>query len=244
VGLRGLFLAIGVAAPAIVALSLSRSFSLLRRVIQWRVGVRWYLFAIGYMAAIKLTAALLHRIAVGVWPRFGSDPWYLIVAAIVISTPFQSGEEIGWRGYALPRLAARFGYAGASVILGVIWACWHLPIFFMPGADKYGQSFPVYLLQVTALSVAAAWLYVHTKGSLLLVMLMHAAVNNTKDIVPSAVPGAANPLALSTSLPAWLTVALLWICAAYFLIAMRKGKLQTMESQAIARGAASGVQRP
>jgi membrane protease YdiL (CAAX protease family) len=221
VGLRGLFLAVGVAAPAIVALSLSRSLSLLRRVIEWRVGVRWYLFAVSYVAAIKLIAALLHRIAVGAWPRFGTERWYIIVAAIVISTPFQSGEEIGWRGYALPRLAARFGYAGASVILGVIWACWHLPIFFMPGADKYGQSFPLYLLQVTALSVALAWLYMNTNGSLLLVMLMHSAGNQTKDIVPSAVPEATNSFTFSSSVVAWLTVTLLWICAGYFLLRMR-----------------------
>jgi len=221
VGLRGLFLAIGVAAPAIVALSLSRSFSLLRRVIAWRVGVRWYLFAVGYVAAIKLIAALLHRLSLGAWPRFGNHPWYIIVAAIVLSTPFHSGEEIGWRGYALPRLAARFGYAGASVILGVIWACWHLPFFLRPGADTYGQSFPLYMLQVTAMSVALAWLYMNTNGSLLLVMLMHSAGNQTKDIVPSAVPGATNSFTFNSSVVAWLTVTLLWICAGYFLLRMR-----------------------
>jgi hypothetical protein len=65
-----------------------------------------------------------------------------------------------------------------------------------------------------------AWLYAHTNGSLLLVMLLHAAVNNSKDIVPSAVPGATHPFGLSASLVAWLTVACLWICAAYFLARM------------------------
>ena len=72
-------------------------------------------------------------------------------------------------------------------------------------------------VEVTALSVAMAWLYWRTNGSLLLTMLLHAAVNNTKDIVPSAVPGATDPSALSTSLVGWLTVAFLWIAAAYFL---------------------------
>jgi membrane protease YdiL (CAAX protease family) len=97
-----------------------------------------------------------------------------------------------------------------------------LPLFFAPESDTFGQSFPLYLLQVTALSVAAAWLYWRTNGSLLLVMLLHAAVNNTMGIVPSAVPGARNPFALSTSLVAWLTVTLLWITAAYFLVRMFK----------------------
>jgi membrane protease YdiL (CAAX protease family) len=108
------------------------------------------------------------------------------------------------------------------VVLGVLWAGWHLPLFFVPGADTFGQSFPVYLLQVTALSVAMAWLYANTRGSLLPVMLMHAAVNNTKDIVPSAELHATNPWALSHSAVAWLTVTGLWLCAGYFLFRMRK----------------------
>jgi membrane protease YdiL (CAAX protease family) len=174
------------------------------------------------MPAIKLSAALLHRVVTGQWPRFGPEPWYLMAGAIAVSTWVQAGEEIGWRGYALPRLSNRFGLGAASIILGIIWACWHVPFFFIRASDTLGQSFPLYLLQVTALSVAIAWLYWRTNGSLLLVMLMHAAVNNTKDIVSSVVPGATNPFAFSSSLVAWLTVALLWLCAGYFLIRMGK----------------------
>jgi hypothetical protein len=219
----------GTFAPGLVALALTEragghaaTRALIRRVFQWRVGARWYVFAVGYMPAIKLSAALVFRVATGAWPRFGREPWYLMAAAIVVSTWVQAGEEIGWRGYALPRLSERFGLAPASVLLGIIWASWHLPLFFVAQGDTFGQSFPLYLLEVTAVSVAAAWLYWRTEGSLLLVMLMHAAVNNTKDIVPAAVPGATNAFALSTSLVAWLTVAFLWMTAAYFLVRMRK----------------------
>ena len=220
---------LGVFAPAFVALALTAQrersagvLALLRRLVEWRVGARWYLFAFGYMAAIKLTVAVIHRVAVGAWPRFGDEPWFLMIAATIGSVVLggQTGEEIGWRGYALPRLAARFGFAGASVILGVIWACWHLPLFFFPGADTNGQSFPLYVIQVTAISVAIAWLYVNAKGSLLLTMLLHSAINNTKDIVPSAVPGATNPWAFSTSPVSWLTVVLLWLFGAYFFVRM------------------------
>lgn len=228
-GLRGLLFLLGTFAPSLVALWLTaradgkaEALALLRRLLEWRVGARWYVFAAGYMAAIKLAVALVHRVATGAWPHFGGEAWYVIMAAIFLSTPAQAGEEIGWRGYALPRLAARLGLARGSALLGPIWACWHLPLFFLPGIDKSGQSFPVYLLQVTALSVAMAWLYGHTNGSLLLAMLMHSAVNQTKDIVPSAVPGATNSFALSTSLVAWLSVALLWVCAGYFLVRMPK----------------------
>jgi len=226
---------LGVFAPSLVALVLTErakitggmggraaTRALLQRVLKWQVGARWYVFAVGYIPAVKLLVAVVHRVATGAWPRFGQEPWYLMAVAIVFSTFVQAGEEIGWRGYALPRLSARFGLAPASVALGILWASWHLPLFFFPGSNILGQSFPLYLLQVTALSIAMAWLYWRTNGSLLLTMLMHAAVNNTKDIVPSAEPGAANSLALSTSLVAWLTVAFLWIAAGYFLFRMRK----------------------
>ena len=227
--LGGALVLLGTFAPSLVALWLTARTegdsgvrALLGGVLKWQVPARWYLFALAYIPAIKLTAALIHRLATGAWPRFGDDPWYFILGAIAVSTPFQAGEEIGWRGYALPRLAARFGLARASILLGLIWGFWHLPQFFIPEADTYQQSLVVYVLQVTALSVAMAWLYARTNGSLLLVMLLHAAVNNAKDIVPSALPGASNPFALSASLVAWLTVTLLWICAAYFLRTMRR----------------------
>ena len=228
--IAGALFLLGTIAPSLVALAVTEraggraaTRALLGRVFLWNVAVRWYVFAVGYMLAIKLSAALVYRVVTGGWPRFGDEAWYLMAIAIVFSTWVQAGEEIGWRGYVLPRLAARVGLAPASVILGVLWAGWHLPLFFVPAADTMGQSFPLYVLQVTALSVAAAWLYWRTGGSLLLVMLLHAAVNNTKDIVPSAVPGATNPFALSTSLVAWITATLLWIAAAHFLWRMRRG---------------------
>jgi membrane protease YdiL (CAAX protease family) len=227
--LRWPLLLVGAFAPSAVAVWLTAradgragALALLRRLLAWRVGARWYLFAAGYMAAIKLTVALVHRVATGAWPRFGGEAWYVLLLAMVVSAVVGGplGEEIGWRGYALPRLAERVGLARASLLLGVIWAGWHLPVFFIPGLDQFGQSFPVYLLQVTALSVAFAWLYGHTNGSLLLAVLFHSAINQSKDIVPSRLTTPENPFALSTSLVAWLTVLLLWVCAGYFLVHM------------------------
>jgi membrane protease YdiL (CAAX protease family) len=188
------------------------------------VDARWYLFAVSYMAAIKLAVALAHRAITGSWPRFGNEAWYVIVVGIVLSTPVQAGEEVGWRGYALPRLAARFGFARGSVVLGLIWACWHLPLFFLPGADTYGQSFPIWVLGVTALSLAIAWLYAHTNGSLLLTMLMRSAVNQTIGIVPDAAPNATNPFVLSASPPYLLTVGFLWCVAVYFIARMPRAE--------------------
>lgn len=227
---------LGTFAPGIVALILTARAegrpgvtALLSRLFAWRVRARWYVFAFGSIAAIKLTAAVIHRLLLGMWPRFGTEPLLLMIAATLTSTLVggQAGEEIGWRGFALPRLASRFGYGIASLLLGVIWAVWHLPLFFIAGTTTTGQSFPLYALQVTALSVALAWLYRNTNGSLLLTMLMHAAVNNTKDIVPSAVAGATHPFALSTSPIAWITVVLLWMCAGSFLLTFHSSASHT-----------------
>lgn len=228
---------LGAYSPSMVAIALTARArraagvrALVAPVLRWNVPVRWYLFAVAYVPAIKLTAALLQRLWTGTWPAFGGGAIYLIPFAIALSTPFQAGEEIGWRGYALPRLAARFGLARASLILGVVWASWHLPQFFIREADTYRQSFVVYALQVTALSVAMAWLWARTGGSLLLVMLLHAAVNNAKDIVPSATPGGVGTFGLAASGVAWLTVALLWIGAAWFLARMRPGPAPSTRS--------------
>lgn len=222
---------LGVFAPALVAVALTARAggrraveTLLQRTVHASVGARWYLFAVSYFAAIKLGVAVVHRVAAGEWPAFSQTPWFLMLAAVPLSTPVQAGEEIGWRGYLLPRLSARVGLPAASLIVGLVWACWHLPFFFIAGADKSGQSFPAYLLAVTALSAAMAWLYWRTGGSLLLTMLMHAAVNNT-NFVQTPAPAATGALAIRSSLVAWTTVALLWTGGLFFLAAMRGRRL-------------------
>ena len=232
--LRGAVFLLGVFAPALMALALAAraegraaAWVLVGRIGRWRVGAGWYVFALGYMIALKLAAAAVQRIVTGSWPRFGETPLVAMAGAILISTWVQAGEEVGWRGYALPRLAKRFGLGGASLLLGIIWAVWHLPLFFSPETESYGQSFPLYVLHVTALSVAMAWLYWRTGESLLLVMLMHASVNNTSNIVPAAVPGASNPWSLDGSLVGWSTVAVSWAGSAYFLLTMRGASLGT-----------------
>ncbi len=236
-GLGGPVFLVGVFAPAFVALALTAHSDgsagvsrLLRRIGKWQVGAGWYVFAIGYLVATKLLAALLHRSIVGVWPTFGDTSVPLMLGAIVLSTWVQAGEEVGWRGYALPRLAMHLGLGGASVVLGVIWALWHLPLFFLAGSGSDGQSFPIYVLHVTALSVAMSWLYWKTEGSLLLVMLMHAAVNNTTGIVPAAVPHAVDPLSFQGSLVAWTTVGVSWLVAVWLLRGMRRADLSTVHS--------------
>lgn len=245
-GLGGPVFLLGVFAPAFVALALTAYSEgsdgvarLLRRIGKWELSAGWYVFAIGYMAATKLLAALIHRFVMGAWPTFGDTSVPLMLGAILLSTWTQAGEEIGWRGYALPRLAMHLGLGGASVCLGVLWALWHLPLFFLPGSGSDGQSFPIYLLHVTALSVAMSWLYWKTEGSLLLVMLMHASVNNTTGIVPAAVPHAVNPMSFQGSLVAWATVGVSWVIAAPLLFRMRRAEIGAMLGPRVATGSVS-----
>jgi membrane protease YdiL (CAAX protease family) len=232
---------LGVVAPGLVALVLTALLqgrdgvlSLLDGIRRWNVAPRFYLFAAGYMVAIKLGAAVVHRWWAGAWPAVGETPLILLLLATIPSTVVQAGEEVGWRGYALPRLAARVGLGGATIVLGIVWATWHLPLFLIPGSGSDGQSFPLYLLHVLAFSVAIGWLYWKTGSSLLLVMLMHAAINNTAGIVPGAIREAAAPFAIHGSIVAWATVALAWAIAIPLLVDMRGARLADPISTALA----------
>lgn len=232
-GGRGPVFLLGVFAPALVALALTAQavgrtgvMRLLARIGRWRVDWRWYAVAIGYFPVVKLAAALIHRIVADEWPPFGDTSVALIILGIAVSAWGQAGEEVGWRGYALPRLAQQFGVGGGSLALGAAWALWHIPLFVLPDSGSTGQSFLVYLLHVMALSVVLSFLYWKTDGSLLLVMLLHASVNNTTGIVSTAIGGEIAPIAFGGSLIAWITVALSWAIAVPLLILMRRADIR------------------
>ena len=227
--IRTVLIYVGTFAPAVVALAMTAIETgrtgvgaLIRRLVQADVAPRWYVYAIGYVFAIKLAIATVHRVVWGGWPPFSDEPIVLLFAATFVSTILlgQAGEELGWRGYVLSRLAARLGYAWSSLIIGTVWALWHLPLFYIAGADKTGQSFPIWGLSVVALSVAITWLYAHTGGSLLLTMLMHAATNNLGSIVSGATLGATDVWTFRASPMMTLTLVGLWIPAVWFLVKM------------------------
>jgi len=232
---------LGTFAPGLVALAMvarergRRGLQeLWERVIDVRAPWQWYAFAIGYYVVLKLLAAVMHRVVAGAWPVFGTIPLVIIVVAIVINTPFQMGEEVGWRGYALPRLAARLGYVRGSLLLGVAWGVWHLPLFYVAGLANYGQAFWQYVFGSVALSVAMAWLFVNTRGSVGLAMLMHSAVDQTRGIVPTRLATPGNPLTVvDGSLVTWLVVGLLGISMIYFLVRLRGVTPPTLSSEAV-----------
>jgi len=147
--------------------------ALLSRTVRWRVGVRWYVVALGLPAILALTAAGLHLLlgAPNTIQLGGLSVLDFVVFVLVI------GEELGWRGYALPGLLAKRSALAASLILGVLWGAWHLPTFFVPGAPQYGLPFSAFVLVTMAYSVLLGWVYVHTNGSVLIATLFHGAIN-------------------------------------------------------------------
>jgi membrane protease YdiL (CAAX protease family) len=156
--------------------------SLLRRIVRWRVDLRWYLFAI---VGIPLIAVLGAIVVPGVLASFQMPavswlPSYLtsFVVAFFIGGPL--GEEPGWRGFALPRLQRRFGPLVGTLILGPIHVIWHLPLFWVP---QWGTARDTVLdivwygLAGIALTFVYTWLFNNTKGSVLLPTLAHASVD-------------------------------------------------------------------
>jgi uncharacterized protein len=87
------------------------------------------------------------------------------------------GEELAWRGFALPRLLTRHNALAASLILGVLWGLWHLPLIWTEGAPMYQLPVWLFLLDITAKSVLFTWVFLHTRGSALIAVLLRAATN-------------------------------------------------------------------
>jgi len=152
--------------------------ALLRQALRWRVRPIWYAVALGGPLLLAFACLAIYVATGGVLPAAVPLPlplWLLLPIYLIFVGLFTGGldEELGWRGYALPRLQARYGALAASLILGVIWAFWHLPNWFLPDSNQAAISFPIFVVGAVALSVILSWLYNSTSGSLLLVILAH-----------------------------------------------------------------------
>ena len=158
--------------------------ALLRQLLVWRVGVKWALIAVLGMAGVFFLAYQL-----SIWLGFPPPPAPEIPMPLIIAVPvlfivslLTNGEEIGWRGFALPRLQERFSALTASVILGIVWAGFHLPLFWTIGSTQAEQPFLGFLLGIIASSIIVTWLY--NNSSLLMVVLFHASVNTWSRVIP------------------------------------------------------------
>jgi len=94
------------------------------------------------------------------------------------------GEEFGWRGYAQDKLVDRFGQIKGTLVLGLLWSLWHLPLFFMEGTVQSHLPMWQFLLQNTILAYFYTWLYNKTNGNLTLMILLHAVMNTSAAVFP------------------------------------------------------------
>lgn len=204
---------------AMVSVGITQGLPGIRRLVDrlliWRVAPRWYMAALlgpfGVMLLAMAISAALVPSAVMSTARLT-----VLIPAFFHSLLLAGGlnEETGWRGYALPGMRSSMPAFRASLLLGVLWGLWHIPLYFVPGTGQYdmiqsGGSFiflfTAFVVWAIGLSVIFTWLSEQTGGSLLIVILFHAAIDTAAGL-PVA-------LGIQTSLAAFLYPLLTWVIA-------------------------------
>lgn len=151
--------------------------------VRWRVSPGWFLFVFGYWF-------LAGGMAVGLMAFFGYQvvpldnlPWISLVPAFILMLLSNVWEEIGWRGYALPRLQQNYSDRQIALLMGLLWSLWHLPLTLNPNSPMAGLPWFWELLFSLALTVIYTWLFNSTGGSLLLVSIFHAMSNTIASLL-------------------------------------------------------------
>lgn len=171
---------------------------LLLRIVLWRVGIQWYLFALLGILGFCLLGTIILPGALAFYHAPSLD--YVLNIPLTFVLAFLLGpifEEVGWRGFALPRMQRLQGPLVSSLLLGILWAFWHLPFFLLPDfAHQNGgltlASFSVFALSAIAITIIMTWVFNHTQGSLLIVMLLHTSVNVSLEVTSGLFPGLPN----------------------------------------------------
>ena len=189
-------MAVVLASPGLLALGLAareRGWAGVRALLgaagHWRVPARWYLVALLLPVVINGTALLVAAASGRPVPNLpgalapeqqlvplAALPLYFLVPSLA--------EELGWRGYALARLQRRHSPFIASLVIGAVWAAWHLPFGWLAGSTQGAIPVGPYVVATVAMAVLFTWLYNHTGGSLLLVTLLHASVQASNVLLP------------------------------------------------------------
>jgi len=151
-----------------------------------------------YYILVFLLPIVIHAIAHYLAPVIGLEvadtllPADLPVPPIVMAIPYfflmlfigGGQEEFGWRGYAQQPLQERFGIVPASLLIGVVWGFWHLPLWVMPGDAHSTYPFIAFLIMTTSISVIYAWIYNASGQKLILAMFFHAMNNTVAPLLP------------------------------------------------------------
>jgi len=150
--------------------------SLVAATFRWKVNPIWYVAAIGVPFATQLVSILLNPLFGSAAPAWSNiSPLMEILPMVALFAVFSGplGEEIGWRGFALPKLLETHSALAASLILGSVWAVWHLPLILVGDFTAHGSIMPVIA------AFAFTWVMQNARGSVLLAILMHASYQNS-----------------------------------------------------------------
>ena len=151
-----------------------------------RTGWQWYLLILVAIPTLILLGIIVQPGTLasfqGLTPRLlVTYPLYFVIVFFGVALP----EEIGWRGFALPRMQPRYGPLWGTLLLGVLWCFWHLIFFLTPGQGggpgtsltTVFVSFAYFFVMVMALSIIFTWVFNHTGGSVFIANLLHAAID-------------------------------------------------------------------
>jgi membrane protease YdiL (CAAX protease family) len=179
--------------PSAVALLLtglgggaSALWALVSRVGRWRVSWVWYAAALGIPLGASLAVLGASRL-LGAAPLAEPAPTLRLFVIIYV---LALGEELGWRGFVLPRLLARLPALPAALIMGAIHALYHLPLWFAPGFPTPSYSIASFAAASLAFGIVWTWLYLHTDGSVLIALLFHGTINAAGNLFFGGVPPA------------------------------------------------------
>ncbi len=216
-----------------VAFGRSGAREWLSRWTRWRIGWRWYVVALLFPPLLDLVRTLIEQPTL--FAPYARQPLTTVITNqlgqyVLTLVPLflwiVGGEEGGWRGFALPRLQQRYGPLVGTVVLGLLWAAWHLPSIIRPGHtyfDMGGVAFAVFLCKFALMDVCYAaictWIFNHTRGSILPVMLWHASANASVGVVSDLFQGGYS--APGSSVGDWL----LWPILMAILIGFTRGRL-------------------
>jgi len=179
-----------------------------KRVIDFkRIPGKWYLVIFLFVPILNILAVFVDVVAGGTGATWGEAARNVLIdpSSIVLSILFSSLipfiEELGWRGYVLDRLQEKRNALASSLILGVVWSIWHLPLFFVAGTYQAGLgvgtlAFWLFIFGVLPLSLPFTWVYNNTNRSTLAVILFHSMINFTGEVIALSEQGETYSIAL------------------------------------------------
>ncbi len=220
---KGLFV-LGVSGPLFASFGLSLALGnheakdLLRRFAIWKFSPWYYLLALGLPPLLLWSAGIfsnicLHQKTAMVLP---SVPVLVFTFFWLMIRGGPVNEEFGWRGFVLPRLLQRHSPFAATMLLGPVWALWHWPLWFLSSVPHPYWPFGLFFMMVLSMNILFTWFFLRSRGSILLAIIFHTAINTSIKFV------AILPPAYPSLTPFVVWVSFVWVIALAILVVERK----------------------